>query len=100
MTAQEGEQRQKRQSEDREEIALDALEKLRAAAFDLIGADGIEDFLARRHDVIAEETVAEIAHDEARPVEHVPEPHAVATHGNRRRQLMRLPAQQSKLAAR
>ncbi len=54
-----------RQAENGEVVALDALEQLDAAAFDLIGADDAEhDAVADRREIVVEERIGERAHDQ------------------------------------
>ena len=60
------EQRQQRQPQDREVVALDALEQLHAEALELVGADRLADAVAGAAQVLVEERVGEVAHGEAR----------------------------------
>src|SRR5216683_2376900 len=80
MAAQEVEQRQQRQAEDREIIALDALEQLRTQAFELIDADRGERVVAERRQISVEKAVAESPHGEAGAVDQTPDHRAVAHH--------------------
>ena len=78
VAAQEIEQRQQRQAEYGEVVALDPREELHAEPFEPIGADRAEDVRAGRIEIGVEERVAEIAHVEGGAVDDMPQPLAAA----------------------
>lgn len=59
MIAQKVEQRQKRQAEDGEKVALDPVEQLSAQAFQLVGTDGFTGFAADLCEIVIDEVRAE-----------------------------------------
>src|SRR5438046_10725420 len=71
VRAQKGEQRQERQTQNGEMVALDLLEQLHPGALELIAADARRHRLAGRIEIAVEEIVGQSPHGEAGPVDVV-----------------------------
>src|SRR5215469_11721264 len=78
VAAQKIQQREQRQSQDGEEIALDTLEELRAQTFELVGAHGVQELGRGGSDIVVEKAVAEAAHNEVCAIDGVPDEGAVS----------------------
>src|SRR3546814_4876880 len=73
MAAKEAQQRQQRQTEDGEIVALDPAEELRPEPFELIGADRQKGIVADPVQVVLQEGVAERPHRQPRPRDMMPQ---------------------------
>ena len=101
VLAQECEQRQQRQAKHRKIVALDALEQLRAEAFELVSADRTQHVTRRRaSDNRPRNASRKSAHREPRHVDVPPDDRAFACDNGRGDQFMRLPRRRSKMLAR
>ena len=99
MRAQRGEQRQERQTQNGEMVALDLLEQLHPGALELIAADARRHRLAGRIEIAVEEIVGQSPHGEAGPVDVVEQDVAVARDRNGRVERVDAAGQRSELRA-
>ncbi len=99
-SAAESQQRQQRQAEDGEIVALDPLEQMDADAFELIAADAGQRGVARHVEIVVEKAVGKIAHGQPRGIDAFEQHFAVAHQRQRRMQRVRLPAQAPQLRGR
>src|SRR3990170_1641015 len=76
------EERNERQAEDREIVALDLFEQLNAESLELIGADRAEDILAGGGEVAADELGRQLSHGERRHRRLRPDGFAIGDDGD------------------
>lgn len=81
-------------------ISLDLGEQLHARAFELVGPDAAEDTATRRGQVLVQEIVAEVAHDQLRPIAMMPQEVTVPHHADRRYLPVAAPAKRHEIASR
>ena len=92
--AQFGEQRQKRQAENGEIIALDPLEKLNAETFHLVAANAFQHLIAQPREIFLQKGVGETSHGERRAIRMTPDDRIALRNGDTAMQDMRLAAEE------
>src|SRR6185437_1784044 len=93
------EQRQQRQTENREIIAFDPRHELGAKAFELITADALQHPIAHCMQIEIEKGVAKAAQDDARALHMAPQHMLVSQHRGGGHQFMLAPAKRPELRA-
>ena len=99
MLRQKGQQRQQRQAEDGEVVAIDTAEQMRADPFQMIGTNGGRDAYAGAFQVGVEKSLGERPHREACALVVVPEPGSATRHDDRRAKLVGLATEIEQLLA-
>ena len=93
LGAQKPKQGDQRQAKDREIVAVNPLEQLRAQAFERVATDRVAERGTHRGTIVVEEGVAEPPHREARILDMTPQQRAIPDHRDCRDQFVNAAAQ-------